>query len=213
MPCGASSSPTTPRRPGSWGAEGAVHARVLCRAPQQRSRATDPIFILGCRAPAPRCSSRSSPAISLVEGTMELPDHAANRARSRPAGTRLSTRRRSPAVAALAPAELAAWANGISSRYPPLHRKTAAAVLHRQDAQQLAVRRADPSDFAECQDHRRAPASARLLLLGVQAAFRPRPEFFLRPRGLGRYYHDYVALMAHIDRVLPGRVHRVFYER
>jgi len=29
---------------------------------------------------------------------------------------------------------------------------------------------------------------------------------------LGRYYHDYVELMAHFDAVLPGRVHRVFYE-
>jgi hypothetical protein len=29
---------------------------------------------------------------------------------------------------------------------------------------------------------------------------------------LGRYYADYVDLMAHIDEVLPGRVHRVFYE-
>lgn len=30
---------------------------------------------------------------------------------------------------------------------------------------------------------------------------------------LGRYYRDYVALMAHFDAVLPGRVHRVVYER
>lgn len=29
---------------------------------------------------------------------------------------------------------------------------------------------------------------------------------------LGRYYADYVELMAHFDRVLPGKVHRVFYE-
>ena len=29
---------------------------------------------------------------------------------------------------------------------------------------------------------------------------------------LGRYYRDYVALMAHFDQVLPGRVHRVHYE-
>ena len=28
----------------------------------------------------------------------------------------------------------------------------------------------------------------------------------------GRYYRDYVELMAHFDRVLPGRVHRVHYE-
>ncbi|MGE0740659.1 MAG: sulfotransferase [Hyphomonadaceae bacterium] len=30
---------------------------------------------------------------------------------------------------------------------------------------------------------------------------------------LGRYYADYVRLMQHVDDVLPGRVHRVFYER
>ena len=30
---------------------------------------------------------------------------------------------------------------------------------------------------------------------------------------VGRYYADYVRLMAHIDTVLPGRVHRVIYER
>jgi tetratricopeptide (TPR) repeat protein len=30
---------------------------------------------------------------------------------------------------------------------------------------------------------------------------------------LGHYYADYVRLMAHIDAVLPGRVHRVIYER
>ena len=30
---------------------------------------------------------------------------------------------------------------------------------------------------------------------------------------LGHYYADYVRLMAHMDTVLPGRVHRVIYER
>ena len=30
---------------------------------------------------------------------------------------------------------------------------------------------------------------------------------------VGRYYHDYVALLAHFDTVLPGRIHRVFYEQ
>jgi tetratricopeptide (TPR) repeat protein len=29
---------------------------------------------------------------------------------------------------------------------------------------------------------------------------------------LGRFYADYVEAMAHYDRVLPGRVHRIFYE-
>jgi tetratricopeptide (TPR) repeat protein len=30
---------------------------------------------------------------------------------------------------------------------------------------------------------------------------------------VGHYYSDYVRLMAHVDAVLPGRVHRVIYER
>ncbi len=30
---------------------------------------------------------------------------------------------------------------------------------------------------------------------------------------LGRYYVDYVRLMDHVDQVLPGRVHRIYYER
>jgi predicted Zn-dependent protease len=30
---------------------------------------------------------------------------------------------------------------------------------------------------------------------------------------LGRYYSDYVRLMAHMDAAMPGRVHRVIYER
>ena len=32
-------------------------------------------------------------------------------------------------------------------------------------------------------------------------------------RWMGRYYSEYVRLMAHIDAVLPGRVHRVIHER
>ena len=30
---------------------------------------------------------------------------------------------------------------------------------------------------------------------------------------MGRFYRDYVELMAHFDEVMPGRVHRVIYER
>jgi hypothetical protein len=30
---------------------------------------------------------------------------------------------------------------------------------------------------------------------------------------MGRYYRDYVGLMAHFDAALPGHIHRVFYER
>ena len=36
--------------------------------------------------------------------------------------------------------------------------------------------------------------------------------FTFRLADIGRYYRDYVELMAHFDRVLPGKVHRLFYE-
>ena len=38
-------------------------------------------------------------------------------------------------------------------------------------------------------------------------------DFTYDQESLGRYYSDYVRLMAHVDAVLPGRVHRVIYER
>jgi hypothetical protein len=38
-------------------------------------------------------------------------------------------------------------------------------------------------------------------------------EFAYSLPDLGRYYFDYVELMAHWDDVLPGRVHRILYER
>jgi hypothetical protein len=37
-------------------------------------------------------------------------------------------------------------------------------------------------------------------------------DFSYSLNDLGRYYADYVELMTHFDKVLPGRVHRVFYE-
>ena len=38
-------------------------------------------------------------------------------------------------------------------------------------------------------------------------------DFTYDLESLGHYYSDYVRLMAHVDAVLPGRVHRVIYER
>jgi hypothetical protein len=39
-------------------------------------------------------------------------------------------------------------------------------------------------------------------------------QFFAYSLGdLGKYYRDYARLLAHFDEVLPGRIHRVHYER
>ena len=37
-------------------------------------------------------------------------------------------------------------------------------------------------------------------------------NFSYKLEDIGRYYVNYVDLMAHFDRVLPGRVHRIIYE-
>lgn len=37
-------------------------------------------------------------------------------------------------------------------------------------------------------------------------------DFSYRLDDLGRYYADYVELMDHFDKAMPGRIHRVFYE-
>ena len=88
------------------------------------------------------------------------------------------------------------------------------AVLHRQDAQQLGACRVDPPDPAQREDHRRAAPSARLRLFQFQAALsRAARRSVTTLATSGTYYADYVRLMAHLDRVQPGAIHRVIHER
>ena len=47
---------------------------------------------------------------------------------------------------------------------------------------------------------------------GFKQHFARGQKFTYSLEEIGRYYRDYVELMAHFDAVLPGRVCRVFYE-
>ena len=47
---------------------------------------------------------------------------------------------------------------------------------------------------------------------GFKQYFARGQQFTYGLADIGRYYRDYVALMAHFDAVLPGRIHRVVYE-
>ena len=60
-------------------------------------------------------------------------------------------------------------------------------------------------------DARRHPLSC--CFSGFKQHFARGQHFTYSLPELGRYYRDYVELMAHFDAVLPGRVHRVIYER
>lgn len=57
-------------------------------------------------------------------------------------------------------------------------------------------------------DARRNPAACCLSMFKHYLSKKARP----RLSELGRFYRDYVELMAHFDSVLPGRIHRVIYE-
>jgi tetratricopeptide (TPR) repeat protein len=43
-------------------------------------------------------------------------------------------------------------------------------------------------------------------------SFAHAPPLSYKLSDIGRFYHDYVRLMAHYDRVMPGKIHRVIYE-
>jgi tetratricopeptide (TPR) repeat protein len=43
-------------------------------------------------------------------------------------------------------------------------------------------------------------------------SFSHAPPLSYKLADIGRFYHDYVRLMAHFDRAQPGKIHRVFYE-
>ena len=60
-------------------------------------------------------------------------------------------------------------------------------------------------------DARRHPMGC--CLSGFKQHFARGQGFTYDLSDIGRYYSDYVELMAHYDAVLPGRVHRVIYER
>ncbi len=60
-------------------------------------------------------------------------------------------------------------------------------------------------------DARRHPLAC--CLSGFKQHFARGQNFTYRLEDIGRYYKDYVEFMDHFDQVLPGRVHRVFYEQ
>ena len=182
----------------------AARARDGCPAP-------DPIFILGM----PRAGSTlieqilsSHPA---VEGTMELPDIPA-------LVKRLAEKQR----------------RADPGRYPEILADLPASQLHALGEDYLARTRVQrktdrplfidkmPNNWAHVGLIRLILPNARIVDARrhpLACCFSNFKQHFARGQGftydqveLGRYYCDYVALMAHFDAVQPGRIHRVFHE-
>ena len=183
----------------------AARRGVGCPAP-------DPIFVLGL----PRAGSTlveqilaSHPA---VEGTMELPD-VIGFVKEFSGRTRRSEASKYPeALASLAPEEFRA----LGERYLEQTR------LQRRSGKPHFIDKM-PNNWAhvglihlmlpnaKIVDARRHPLGC--CFSNFKQHFARGQNFTYSLEDLGRYYADYVALLAHFDEVLPGRVHRVVYER
>ncbi|WP_299308238.1 tetratricopeptide repeat-containing sulfotransferase family protein [uncultured Croceicoccus sp.] len=170
--------------------------------------APDPIFIVGLPRAGSTLLEQILASHSMVDGTMELPDilALAHRLRGRRAG---------------------------QSRYPEIlhelrdeqfakfgHDYIENTRIHRQGAPFFIDKM--PNNFrhvglihlilpnAKILDARRAPMDC--CFSGFKQLFAEGQEFTYGLTEIGRYYRDYVDLMAHWDEVLPGRVLRVQHE-
>jgi predicted Zn-dependent protease len=172
----------------------------------------DPIFIVGLPRAGSTLLEQILASHSQVEGTMELPDIIA-------IARRLSGRK----------------ARSQASNYPELLADMPAedlAALGREYLERTRVQRKlgrpffidkMPNNFAhtglihlilpnaKIVDARRHPMGC--CFSAFKQHFARGQAFSYDQTELGRYYADYVSLMAHMDDVLPGRIHRVHHER
>ena len=172
--------------------------------------AADPIFIVGLPRAGSTLIEQILASHSAVEGTMELPD-LISIARSLPSPT-ADTPRYPASLAALSAADC----HALGERYlrqTRIQRKANAPFFIDKMPNNFPyigfIQLALPN--ARIIDARRHPVGCCFSVFKQHFA---RGQSFAYDLGdLGRYYRDYVALMAHFDEVLPGRVHRVIYEK
>jgi len=172
----------------------------------------DPIFIVGLPRSGSTLIEQILSSHPAVEGTMELPD-VLGIVKSLGGRQRRGDASRYPEILAdLDPGEL----RGLGERYleqTRVQRKTAAPHFIDKMPNNWAhvglIHLMLPN--ARIIDARRHPLSC--CFSNFKQHFARGQNFTYALEDLGRYYADYVGLMAHFDAVLPGRVHRVTYER
>jgi tetratricopeptide (TPR) repeat protein len=173
--------------------------------------APDPIFIVGLPRAGSTLLEQILASHSAIEGTMELPDLMAI-ARELAGPVRPDALPPYPHVLANLSAEAC---RALGEQYlarTRIHRKRGAPFFIDKMPNNFAhiglIQLALPS--ARIIDARRHPLGC--CLSAFKQHFARGQNFSYTFEELGRYYRDYVDLMAHFDAVLPGRVHRVNYE-
>ena len=164
--------------------------------------APDPIFILGMPRAGSTLVEQILSSHSAIEGTTELPDipALARRDADYPAG-----------LPALTADQLSQLGEEYLKR-TRVQRKTDRPLfidkLPNNWAHVVFIALTLPN--AKIIDARRHPLGC--CFSNFKQHFASGQAFSYGLDDVGRYYRDYVRLMAHVDRVMLGRVHRVFYE-
>lgn len=165
--------------------------------------APDPVFVVGMPRAGSTLVEQILASHSQVEGTMELPDIPA-------LATRVGARK--GGLGAFEPQELRAMGEEYLER-TRIQRKTAKPFfidkLPNNWAHIGLIQLILPN--AKIVDARRHPLGC--CFSNFKQHFARGQAFSYGLDDMGRYYADYVRYLAHIDAVLPGRVHRVIYER
>ena len=182
----------------------AERAGMGCQAP-------DPIFVVGLPRSGSTLIEQILASHSQVEGTMELPDVAMLARVVGGRTTRTSGSAYPRALEKFSEDELRA----LGERYlaqTRIQRKTPAPIFIDKMPNNFAhvglIHLMLPN--AKIVDARRHPLGC--CFSAFKQHFARGQNFTYDLAEVGRYYRDYVELMAHFDAVLPGRVHRVLYE-
>lgn len=170
----------------------------------------DPIFILGLPRAGSTLVEQILSSHSAIEGTMELPDIPAL-ALALGRDAKGDVRRWVEALAE-APTERLTEMGAEFLRRTAVQRKTDKSFyidkLPNNWLYVAFIRLILPQ--AKIIDARRAPLDC--CFSNFRQHFARGQAFSYRLSDIGAYYRDYVRLMAHIDAVQPGRIHRVIHE-
>ncbi|MEA3036517.1 MAG: hypothetical protein QOH04_2289 [Sphingomonadales bacterium] len=176
------------------------------------SPAPDPIFILGMPRAGSTLVEQILASHKLVEGTMELPDIPALARRMAGPREEGGDDRYMERLAALSGDALRAIGEEYLDRTRVQRREGRPYFIDKMPNNWVHVGLIHlilPK--AKIIDARRHPLDC--CVSNFRQHYARGQGFSYSLTDMGRYYADYVRLMAHIDAVLPGRVHRVIHER
>ncbi|WCL52965.1 tetratricopeptide repeat-containing sulfotransferase family protein [Gimibacter soli] len=178
----------------------------------QGSQAADPIFVVGLPRAGSTLVEQILSSHSMVEGTMELPDIIAIAKELGFKDGRKGTGLYPGSIAGLPADRLKALGEEYLDRTRIQRKEGTPFFIDKMPNNWLhagLIHLILPN--AKIIDARRHPMGC--CFSGFKQHFARGQAFTYGLMEIGRYYHDYVDLMSHIDRALPGRIHRVIYER